>query len=919
VKVRIDPPMHDGNGYDAISLWLDGDMLESKPIPPSDWDKVTFFDLFESSLRDGRINTLIYKIHRASGNESDSLPLLILYSQELPGGNDVPGTGDHPGLEISLPAELGDPPRIGKDEVDQGVAVTLRYPFMKAYDKITLELNRERFTFTLQPGEEGKPYVITITRAMFEQASSHPQFPISYTVVDQLNNPTHKRRWSRTIKADVDQERVTLTAPDLSEDPDAPTDDPDTIDLGKLKDFLYVQVYVLSPPWGANDTLRVSYTCTPPTGPVVTHTAEATVDRLPFMHKLKVPAAKVLPDSQVQAIYEQVRGGKVIGISKPATARVIGEGAVDEKPTITSVKGSLSGTDIPPGGTTVETAVTLSGTAAKGLQVEVFDDTVSKGPATADPTTGEWMLQVSALSVGAHSFKARASYNNSESAARAVVVTAVVVPTLSKVLDADGQDIPEAGTTVSTTLTLSGKASNAQTVEIFDGSGPSAESKGTAAAHPTTGDWALTITVAPGAHRLYAQSRYHSTPVYSNVRTLTVVAALNLSFTNAPYSVASGGRLKAINLLLRSAAGTPMPNATITLTLPAGFTYSDGGNGPRDFTSGTEGVVIVSGVKGTATPGPYTLRAASSGAPEATAVLTVMERGPVGTIAGLVEPYRVAISPDGARAYVISQSNSSVSVIDTMNNSVIQTIKIGLTTLWAAVHPDGNRVYVTKNNDNSVSVIDTTTTPNTVIQRIPVGKGAYAVAVHPNGSRVYVTNKNDNSVSVIDTASNSVIQTIPLGRSSTWVAVHPDGSRVYVTNYYDSSVSVIDTATNSVIKTLTVRVTPFRIAVHPNGSRAYVTHNNDNSVSVIDTATNSVTQRIPVGRYPFAIAAHPDGSRVYVTNHYDSSVSVIDTANNSVIQTIPAKPAVYGVDVHPDGRVYVTQYNDNSVSVIVSN
>jgi YVTN family beta-propeller protein len=88
---------------------------------------------------------------------------------------------------------------------------------------------------------------------------------------------------------------------------------------------------------------------------------------------------------------------------------------------------------------------------------------------------------------------------------------------------------------------------------------------------------------------------------------------------------------------------------------------------------------------------------------------------------------------------------------------------------------------------------------------------------------------------------------------------------------------------------------------------------------VIDTATNSVTQRIPVGRYPFAIAAHPDGSRVYVTNHYDSSVSVIDTANNSVIQTIPAKPAVYGVDVHPDGRVYVTQYNDNSVSVIVSN
>jgi hypothetical protein len=349
VKVRIDPPAHDGKGYDAISLWLDGVMLESKPIPSSDWDKVAFFDLFESLLRDGRINTLTYKIHRASENERESEPLLILYSRELPGGNDVSGTGDHPGLDISLPAELGDPPRIGKDEVDKGVPVTLFYPFMKAYDAITLELNRERFTFTLQPGEEGKPYVITITRAMFEQASSHPQFPISYTVVDQLNNPTHKRRWSRIIKTDVDLERVTLTAPDLSEDPKDSTDDPDTIDLGKLKDFLYVRVHVLSPLWVARDKLRISYTCTPPTGPVVTDTDEFTVDRLPFFRQWEVPAAKVLPDSQVQAIYEQVRDGKVIGISRPATARVIGEGVVDEKPAIASVKGAPSAGRYSPG------------------------------------------------------------------------------------------------------------------------------------------------------------------------------------------------------------------------------------------------------------------------------------------------------------------------------------------------------------------------------------------------------------------------------------------------------------------------------------------------------------------------------------------------------------------------------------------
>jgi YVTN family beta-propeller protein len=457
----------------------------------------------------------------------------------------------------------------------------------------------------------------------------------------------------------------------------------------------------------------------------------------------------------------------------------------------------------------------------------------------------------------------------------------LMVPTLTKVMDASNTEIPEAGTTTSTTLNLAGKASNAQTVEIFDGSGPSAVSKGTAVADATTGDWTHTITVAPGAHRLYAQSRYHSTPVYSNVRNLTVVAALKLSFTNAPYTVASGGRLKAINLLLHSAADTPMPNATITLTLPDGFTYSDGGNGARDFTSGAEGVVIVSGVKGAATPGPYTLRAASSGASEATAELTVMERGPVGTIVGLASPYHVAISPDGARAYVTNRANSSVSVIDTVNNRVIQTIT--------------------------------------------VGRDPWGVVVHPDSSRAYVACFNDNSVWVIDTVNIRVIQKIQTRGASYRVAVHPDGSRAYVTNYTDSSVSVIDTATNKVTERIAVERGPLGVAVHPDDSRAYVTNFNDNSVSVIDTATNKVTERIAVKQGPYGIAVHPDGSRVYVTNRIDSTVStdtwvsVIDTATNSMIQTIPIGRNSYGVAVHPDGRVYVTNSDDNSVSVFVSN
>ncbi|WP_191630862.1 hypothetical protein [Pseudomonas fluorescens] len=202
-------------------------------------------------------------------------------------------------------------------------------------------------------------------------------------------------------------------------------------------------------------------------------------------------------------------------------------------PTLTSVKGSASDAEIPQNGTTVETAVKLSGVAARGQQIEVFDGATSKGNATADPATGKWERLVSGLSVAAHSFKAKALYGTgAESAVRTLTVTAASVPTLDNVLDDKGVEVPNGKTTVSTTLKLKGKASNGQKVEIFDGNGASAESKGIATADNVTGTWERTITVALGPRRLYAKSLYHSGSIFSGVRNLTVTAARTPTLDN---------------------------------------------------------------------------------------------------------------------------------------------------------------------------------------------------------------------------------------------------------------------------------------------------------------------------------------------------------------------------------------------------
>src|SRR5207245_1035403 len=54
----------------------------------------------------------------------------------------------------------------------------------------------------------------------------------------------------------------------------------------------------------------------------------------------------------------------------------------------------------------------------------------------------------------------------------------------------------------------------------------------------------------------------------------------------------------------------------------------------------------------------------------------------------------------------------TVSVIDTATNTVVATIPVGLDPFGVAITPDGTRAYVTINGDNTVSVFDTTS--NTV-------------------------------------------------------------------------------------------------------------------------------------------------------------------------------------------------------------
>ena len=253
----------------------------------------------------------------------------------------------------------------------------------------------------------------------------------------------------------------------------------------------------------------------------------------------------------------------------------------------------------------------------------------------------------------------------------------------------------------------------------------------------------------------------------------------------------------------------------------------------------------------------------------------------------LAHPLEVGAAPF---AYVPNIQGDSVSVIDTADKSVIQTISAGMDLLGMSIDPTGTTAYV-GSYSGVVQLLDLSS--RAFIGSIPVGAAPREIAFAPGGSLVYVTDQQLNEVFAVDTGTGSVIGSpIPVGSSPTQIAISSDGIAYVVNNGSPSgSVSVIDLRAGNVVATVPVGGYPNGLALHPSLPLAYVANQcgdvgdcSQGSISVIDTTTRLVTSTIRThqGETQF-VAFTPDGSLAYASNTTSHTVSVIDVGTASVV------------------------------------
>ena len=111
-------------------------------------------------------------------------------------------------------------------------------------------------------------------------------------------------------------------------------------------------------------------------------------------------------------------------------------------------------------------------------------------------------------------------------------------------------------------------------------------------------------------------------------------------------------------------------------------------------------------------------------------------------------PLAVVFTPDSGHAYV--RNLHSLTVIDTTTHDA-DDIDTGDLPRGLQFSPDGKRAYITNFGDRTLSVVDTIT--NSVATTVDVPGHPEAVAVSPDGERIYVGGYWSGAVAVISVPS----------------------------------------------------------------------------------------------------------------------------------------------------------------------
>ena len=296
----------------------------------------------------------------------------------------------------------------------------------------------------------------------------------------------------------------------------------------------------------------------------------------------------------------------------------------------------------------------------------------------------------------------------------------------------------------------------------------------------------------------------------------------------------------------------------------------------------------------------------------ALAMATGTARSPqvIATVTVGAQPWGVAISPDGSRAYVGNSGSTFVSAIDMNTFEVIESISTGSSTNPAgvAITPDGSKIFVTNFGNQSVSVISGSSATSHPIGCI----NPLSVAMRFDGTGIYVACSDGRIQYMANAAGYANSNVAAYAGSPSDVAIMPMDVDLLFT--IRESRAFYRTQEISYVEVIGM---PNAVATDSTGTRAYVVDGSGYLSSVRFAAWPAIEYSALIGGDLTSIAISADDRFAYVTDKTNDDVKVFDLSTRMVVATVPVGDGPQRIVLSPDGRkALVTNNLTNTVSVI---
>jgi DNA-binding beta-propeller fold protein YncE len=270
-----------------------------------------------------------------------------------------------------------------------------------------------------------------------------------------------------------------------------------------------------------------------------------------------------------------------------------------------------------------------------------------------------------------------------------------------------------------------------------------------------------------------------------------------------------------------------------------------------------------------------------------------------------VGPHGLGVSPD-KRFYYVSTAHGfpfgDLWKFTTAGDSARGTVRLGAFPATLAISPDGAYAYVVNFNlhgdmvPSSVSVVYVDEMVE--IARITTCTMPHGSRLTADGSRHYSACMMDDALVEIDTRTLGISRHFMLAKGAEHGMAGPPARRGMPNAAHDAGGHGMEAP-----KPGDVSCSPTWAQPNADGSRIYVACNKSSDIVEIDGTSWTLRRRIPAGQGIYNLALTHDGRLLVGTNKRGKSVSIIDVASGKELAQLPTMRRVpSGVALSADDR-----------------